>query len=604
MKRFFFIFLFALTALVFMSCSSSDGGGGGSGNNSASCSVSFYDGNGTEYPNLRDTVTCGSEIHLPNDRTREDYAFDGWLPNGTSTVFKDSYKLNSDTVFNAKWISDDPTVIEFIVYFYDSSMIPERTRTVQGGSRITLAPLEKEGFIFNGWRFNGTVYQPNASSSLIIGKTTFAAVWTAKNPGAGEHAAVLYDNKLNYQQTLYFPAGTDIVDSLPSGGWYRAEDTLPINNLTLTEDITLYAIANVHEIRTEEQLNAVRNNLAHNYMLLDSVTLTSLTLDSAKGWTPIGDSGANSFSGIFNGNNHKITGVFIDITSTENSNLYTGLFGYLTGTVKNLGVEMAAAGIKVSFRSGSYVGGIAGYATKVIENCYSKGNISSAGNIFSYVGGIAGYINGTIANSYHIGDITSSTSSSYDISTAGGIAGYLSYGTIENSYSIGDITSSSTSRASYIGGIAGNLYSGTVKNSYSTGKIVSTSTNSDSYAGGIAGENYYSTIENCAAMNVDITSSGAGVRIGRIAGYLPSTFTLANNFANSGMLVNGSVVTTGAADNENGADKELPLFEDQALYETDLGWEFGNDGDAFIWKMLPAGSAYKYPILYWQTEAP
>jgi hypothetical protein len=437
--------------------------------------------------------------------------------------------------------------------------------------------------------------------------------------GSEEYSVVLYDALLDYQQTLSFPAGTDIVGSLPSGGWYRGGGSEPITALTITENLNLYAIANVHEIRTEEQLDAVRNNLTHNYILLNDITLTGETLDSEKGWTPIGDSEANSlseangFSGIFNGNYHKITGLFIDITSYDSENYsFIGLFGYLTGTVKNLGVEIGEVGIKFSSASGSYVGGIAGrvnYGT--IKNSYTKGDITSysfSDTSYSAAGGIAGYFgNGTITYSYSTGRITSF--STY-ISEAGGIAGYLSDGTVENSYSTGKITSISTvytiagsGYPSYAGGIFGRSRDSTIKNSYSTGDITTSHVNADKSAlvGGIAGDAINGSIENCAAMNENISDTRLGF-FQRIANQ--SSATLTNNFANSGMLVNGSVVTTGAADNENGADKELSLFEDQALYENDLGWEFGNDGDALIWKMPPEGSAYKYPILYWQTEAP
>jgi uncharacterized repeat protein (TIGR02543 family) len=545
MKRFFFIFLFALTALVFAGCgggggSSSGGGtgggGGGGGGEGEQCSLSFYDGNGTEYADLRNTVNCGTEITLPKDKTREGYTLQGWLSNGTDDLFTDKYTANSDTVFNAKWKSDNPNITEYTVYFYeDSSLIPVLTKTVKENSWIFLVPLEKEGYIFNGWEFDGTVYRSTVPYT-VKNNTTFVAVWTQRNPE--EFEVVLYDNKLDYKETLTLQGGKDVISSLPSGTWYRERGTLPIGSLVLDKDITLYALPNVHEVSDETELNAVRYNLSHNYILVDNIELTELTLDGAKGWTPIGDALTNSFSGIFNGNGHRISGLFIDIafSSDEESHveIYTGLFGYLTGTVKNLGVDPADNGIKIDLyipyqiysSSGSFVGGIAGYVKNgTIENCYFIGDITSSSSSYdseAYVGGIAGYVeNGTIEGCYFIGVINSSSSSlkTSSPSYAGGIAG-VSYGygygysfTIKNCYFIGDITSSSSSYStsdSYAGGITGDAGSGTIENCYSMGNITSFSTSSrytfHSYAGGIAGEVDSVTIKDSYSIG-DISST-------------------------------------------------------------------------------------------------
>ena len=88
-----------------------------------------------------------------------------------------------------------------------------------------------------------------------------------------------------------------------------------------------------------------------------------LQCDEMNQWIPIGncneDSGnlaydtddKNAFSGTFNGNNHKITGIYID---TEEN--FTGLFGYNEGIIENLIV--ADSYIKSNT---SYIGGISGY---------------------------------------------------------------------------------------------------------------------------------------------------------------------------------------------------------------------------------------------------
>ncbi len=107
-------------------------------------------------------------------------------------------------------------------------------------------------------------------------------------------------------------------------------------------------------------------------------------------WTPIG-SLDHPFMGSFDGQGHKITGLYIDSTQP-----CQGLFGYLRGEVKisNLCVEGEIA------NCGSNSGGIAGmlmyvsngsnYIGPCIENCINNVKITSAADC---VGGIAGYSN-------------------------------------------------------------------------------------------------------------------------------------------------------------------------------------------------------------------
>jgi hypothetical protein len=144
-------------------------------------------------------------------------------------------------------------------------------------------------------------------------------------------------------------------------------------------------------------------------------------------WVPIGKDpyAAYSFSGTFNGNGYAISGVYINDVYE-----YTGLFGVISGSVKNLGVV-------ASYIKGlSFVGGLVGYNNSgTISNCYS----------------IESVIIGTVTNSI------------------GGLVGYNNSGTISNCYSIGTVTGGEN----HIGGLVGTNYSGTVNNSYSSGYVAS-----------------------------------------------------------------------------------------------------------------------------------
>ncbi|MEI7504612.1 MAG: hypothetical protein WCJ61_15145, partial [Paludibacter sp.] len=59
-------------------------------------------------------------------------------------------------------------------------------------------------------------------------------------------------------------------------------------------------------------------------------------------WTPIGDA-TNKYAGVFDGNYHTISNIYINITTgTLSANGYVGIFGYVAGTsgtnaiIKNL----------------------------------------------------------------------------------------------------------------------------------------------------------------------------------------------------------------------------------------------------------------------------
>ncbi len=197
-------------------------------------------------------------------------------------------------------------------------------------------------------------------------------------------------------------------------------------------------------------------------------------------WTPIGDMGKNfNFEGHFNGNNHKITGLYIN-----NNSANSGLFGEITGFIMNLNIDGY-------LKSDGYVGGIVG--------CLSDGSIincSSSATIIGrkYIGGIVGYNCGVIEKCYNSGNVIGSTYSVGNIDPTGGIAGTNS-SMIKNCYNSGAIMGTS-SYADNIGGIVGVSYSddACIEKCYNIGKI--TAESDSALIGAIAGENN-SKISDC-----------------------------------------------------------------------------------------------------------
>jgi hypothetical protein len=233
-------------------------------------------------------------------------------------------------------------------------------------------------------------------------------------------------------------------------------------NYNLTEDINFYIFSNVKGIRTQKDLDDIRNDLNGRYILMNDIELdeTKAGFEDGKGWKPI-----YGFTGTFDGNNHKIIGFWINRPDTN----YVGLFGHTCNAqIKNLGVEIANG---KEVRGKENVGGTAGYVSGGnITNSYSTGNISGNKN----VGGIVGCVErSNITNSYSTGNISGNKN-------VGGITGYAGgYGSsyITDGYSTGNISGNKN-----VGGIVGSVKRSNITNSYSTGNI-----NGNNSVGGITG---------------------------------------------------------------------------------------------------------------------
>jgi hypothetical protein len=151
------------------------------------------------------------------------------------------------------------------------------------------------------------------------------------------------------------------------------------------------------------------------------------------------------FIGVFDGNSHTILN--FSYTSTDENCI--GLFGYVAGVIKNLGLIDP----NVDAGTGWHVGSLVGYLNNgTIINFYDQA-CSVSGN--GYVGGLVGlsYL-GIITNCYSSGDVSGKE-------YVGGLMGYNYRGTITNCYSVARVTGSST-----VGGLIGNSREGQVTGSF------------------------------------------------------------------------------------------------------------------------------------------
>jgi hypothetical protein len=264
---------------------------------------------------------------------------------------------------------------------------------------------------------------------------------------------------------------------------------------------------------------------------------------------PIAWTGSNQFTGIFDGQNHKISNLTLKWDDKESTvgYSYVGLFGTIGvgGALRNMTMESGEISCV------TYAGGFVGKCMGTVENCKNYATVSTSSA--AYAGGLVGYLSaGNITNCENYGEITSGTTH------AGGIVSYATTGSkITNCLNKGDV--STATGKNYAGGIAavcsGNMidcrnegavkgyqYVGglaasistlpDVKNCVNTGKITATTM----YVGGIAG-NATANVENCINYS-DISGTSA---VGGVFG------TLASGSSAKNCINYGSVAGTKSA---------------------------------------------------------
>lgn len=206
--------------------------------------------------------------------------------------------------------------------------------------------------------------------------------------------------------------------------------------------------------------------------------------DSFTQWVPIGDSYGNYYNGVFDGDGHTISGLYINSESYEQA-----LFGCVgsNGTVKNLGITNSF------IYSYAYAGGVVATNNNgSVVNCFNDGIVCSSDT----VGGIVAYGMGTLTNCYNSGEIKATSGN------AGGVIG-ANYGDVTSCYNTGKVTGDY-----YIGGVVG-FNDSTVSNCYNTGAI-----SGNEQVGGVVGYNAIS-MENCYNAGV-VTGS---TDFGSVSGY-------------------------------------------------------------------------------------
>lgn len=203
---------------------------------------------------------------------------------------------------------------------------------------------------------------------------------------------------------------------------------------------------------------------------------TLINAANASSWTPIGTNGlgdvlngGQGFTGVFAGLGHTISNLTVSI----DANNYAGLFGYSSGTVRDVELVQGRIG------GGGYVGALVGLnaQTGLIEQSSVAATVDAA----TILGGLVGENDGTISQSSATGEVNDAQMGS----KVGGLVG-LNTGAISQSYTISSVNDGS---GLDVGGVVG-MNTGSVADSYAAGQVraVSGSTPSKNI-GGLIGYN-------------------------------------------------------------------------------------------------------------------
>ena len=388
-------------------------------------------------------------------------------------------------------------------------------------------------------------------------------------------------------------------------------------------------------ISTDTHLQNLKENEScwasqYNFRQTTDIDMSDTWEDHSIGYA----SGSTFFEGTYDGDGNEITGLTIDFRGDESSGFdsggFAGLFGFLTGTVTNLGFTGSVFGAAIPAR---YVGGLVGYSNGgTVDNSYATGAVEGYG----YVGGLVGRNDGgSVADSHATGSVTASgdyvggligdstTSGSVTGSYAtgavsgdeytGGLIGYASTNDVVDSYASGAVSST----GDQVGGLIGYSSGSSVDGSYATGSVEATTGQDvggligyssstavvDTYATGSVSANQYVGGLLGTMLSGSITDSYA---TGSVTGITSPGGLVGNDVPLPGDITSAfwDTLTSGQDTSQGGEGKTTAEMTALATFE-DAGWDIADSWASSNTWGICEGSGY--PYLTWQytsnTEA-
>jgi hypothetical protein len=312
-----------------------------------------------------------------------------------------------------------------------------------------------------------------------------------------------------------------------------------------------------YHITNASELQAMAADLDAHYVLVADIDASETAgWNSGRGFSPIGSSTVDDFSGSFDGNGYTITGLTIDRPGTE----YVGLFGYVEfGTITDAHLE------EVDVTGGRFVGGLVGTSEQsavtdssvtgtvsgdtrvgglVGLNTASSAVIDSAASATvtgtdDYLGGLVGRNSGrgAVIDSAATGDVFGSDTSSRVGGLVGENIGDGEFRSMENSVVVRSSATGDVSGGSLLGGLVGGNHDSAVIDSSATGDVTGTeSVSGTQWAGGLIGLSDEGLVTGSSATGaVSGQTSGAGGLVGNLrSGTVSRSFATGSVTARAG----------------------------------------------------------------------
>lgn len=434
---------------------------------------------------------------------------------------------------NGSWLiygqSNQPSAVGGTYTLTDDLTIPSDAKvTIPAGSTLTVPTgitLTVEGTLNNGGTLSIAAETCLAGSGSLEGNGSFTATADAEVTGIEVPEGVTC---ANYQETVVMGGPTVLGQPFAAEGWtltfvkgactlggctytataskagsefiettftaqhnFNAEGKCPCGaSLPQTDAQGRYQLADAFQLRWFAALvNGTLEGTALN-AAASAVLTTNIDLTGAD-WTPIGNA-STIYTGTFDGQNHTISGMTI-----ENAESYSGLFGNVTGTVRDFTVtgSITITGDETVSRVGGAVGSLGTASVGgTVSGVTSGVNITvSAGN--DHIGGVVGSMpensSPTVESCVYTGNITVTV----EAGSVAGVVGYIRTGTIQNCANRGGIN---TGGNGSVGGILGYCNNGNIyiRNCYNSGSIAAEGT---ANVGAIVGQNKktQATVSNC-----------------------------------------------------------------------------------------------------------
>lgn len=427
------------------------------------------------------TIPAGSTLTVPEGVK---LTVDGTLANqGTLAIanensLKGSGTLSGDDIFVATAVTD----VTDIVVPEGVTCADYREKVALGGPTVLGVP-----FLANaeGWTlsFEPGVCTPNGrtyTATATNGSKTFSQTFTALHSFDAEGSCAC---GVSLPQTD--AEGRYLLADAFQLRWFAA-----LVNGTLT--------------------NGTAQNAAANAVLTKDIALTG------EDWTPIGNA-STIYTGTFDGQGYTISGMKID-----NADGYSGLFGNVTGTVRNftvtgsIAISSDATGLKVGGAVGSLGTASAGGTVSGVTSDVDITVTSGSGHIGGVVGSLPENSSPTVESCVYTGTLTSSV----DADCVAGVVGYIRTGTIKNCANRGQV---SVSGSGNVGGVLGycNNKGITISNCYNTGSITGSGAGTvDAIVGNNNGTQ--ATVSSCYYLT-DSAAKGQGQLTGDAAGTVVKT---------------------------------------------------------------------------------